>query len=149
MDNIKDDAYYVRKIHNDLSFIVKHTEGIEITDLNENELLLDSMLFRLIQISENAKNLSEEYRNAHSEIPWTAIFGFRNRIVHDYGGVDLYVVYYTLKDDIPELLESIKEEDASEMDFLAKLEKSRDHAKQGLVKDADEVLIEMRGKYDL
>lgn len=37
----------------------------------------------------------------------------------------------------------------SEMDFLAKLEKSRDHAEQGLVKDADEVLIEMRGKYDL
>lgn len=110
MDNAKDDAYYVRKICNDLAFIVKHTEGIEITDLNENELLLDSMLFRLIQISESAKNLSEEYRDAHSEIPWTAIYGFRNRIVHDYGGVDLYVVYYTLKDDIPELLENMKGE---------------------------------------
>ncbi len=110
MDNAKDDAYYVRKICNDLAFIVKHTEGIEITDLNENELLLDSMLFRLIQISESAKKLSEEYRDAHSEIPWTAIYGFRNRIVHDYGGVDLYVVYYTLKDDIPELLENMKGE---------------------------------------
>lgn len=37
----------------------------------------------------------------------------------------------------------------SEADFLAKLEKSREHAEQGLVKDADEVLIEMRGKYGL
>jgi len=38
-------------------------------------------------------------------IPWGAMFGLRNRIVHDYGNVDLKVVYETLKHDIPELLE--------------------------------------------
>lgn len=45
----------------------------------------------------------------HGEVPWGAMCGFRNRIVHDYGNVDLNVVYETLKNDIPELLEILSE----------------------------------------
>ena len=65
------------------------------------------MLFRMIQLSENAKKLSESYKMNNSNIPWNAIYGLRNRIVHDYGSVDLNVVYETLKNDIPELLQVI------------------------------------------
>mgnify|MGYP002284367159 CR=1 FL=1 len=66
------------------------------------------LLFRMIQLSENAKRLSEEYKQERKRIPWNAIYGFRNRIVHDYGNVDLNIVFETLKNDIPELLEMIK-----------------------------------------
>lgn len=62
MDNTKNDAYYVAKISKDLSFIVEHTKEIDIEKLSQNEVLLDSMLFRLIQISENTKKLSDEYK---------------------------------------------------------------------------------------
>ena len=79
--------------------------GIDLEELNANEILLDSMLFRMIQISENARHLSEEYKQIHSAVPWNALYGLRNRIVHDYGNVDLNVVYETLTNDIPELLE--------------------------------------------
>lgn len=65
------------------------------------------MLFRMIQLSENAKKLSEKYRQEHNNVPWNSIYGLRNRIVHDYGNVDLEVVYETLKKDIPELMEMI------------------------------------------
>lgn len=58
----------------------------------------------MIQISENAKQLSEEFKIENNDIPWNAIYGLRNRIVHDYGNVDLQVVYATLKEDIPFLL---------------------------------------------
>ena len=37
------------------------------------------------------------------------LYGLRNRIVHDYGNVDLNIVYETLKNDIPELLEMISD----------------------------------------
>ena len=104
MDNIKNDAYYIQKIRQDLEFIVIHMQDIGIQELNENEILLDSMLFRMIQLSENAKRLSEEYKQERKRIPWNAIYGLRNRIVHDYGNVDLDVVFETLKNDIPELL---------------------------------------------
>lgn len=107
MDNTKDDNYYISKIIQDLDFIVLHMNNVCIEELNDNEILLDSMLFRMIQLSENAKKLSDSYKMNNSNIPWNAIYGLRNRIVHDYGSVDLNVVYETLKNDIPELLQVI------------------------------------------
>ena len=107
MDNSKNDIYYIQKIRQDLEFIVLHMKDICIEELNENEVLLDSMLFRMIQLSENAKKLSDTYKYNNSNIPWNAIYGLRNRIVHDYGNVDLNVVFETLKNDIPELLTMI------------------------------------------
>lgn len=109
MDNVKNDNYYIQKIKKDLEFIVTHMRNVDVEALSVNEILLDSMLFRMIQISENAKRLSDGYKKVHSDIPWNALYGLRNRIVHDYGNVDLMVVYETLKNDIPELIELIEE----------------------------------------
>lgn len=109
MDNIKDDAYFISKIEQDLKFIVEHMTGVEMEMLNDNEVLLDSMLFRMIQISENSRKLSGEYKEEHAQIPWNLLYGLRNRIVHDYGSVVLDVVYETLKNDIPEMLSLISE----------------------------------------
>ena len=109
MDNIKNDHYYLEKIKKDIAFIVIHMKDVDLQGLNENEILLDSMLFRMIQISENAKKLSLEYKAENSKIPWDAMSGLRNRIVHDYGNVDLEIVYETLKYDIPELMEQLKD----------------------------------------
>lgn len=104
MDNIKKNIYYIQKIRKDLEFIVEHMRDVSMEELNVNEVLLDSMLFRMIQISENAKRLTDEYKLSHSHIPWSALSGMRNRIVHDYGNVDLNIVYETLKNDMLELL---------------------------------------------
>ena len=105
MDNIKNDLYYIDRIKNDLEFIAVHMKDVDIEELGTNEVLLDSMLFRMIQISENSRKLSEEYKELNSNIPWNALYGLRNRIVHDYGNVDLNIVFETLKNDIPDLLE--------------------------------------------
>lgn len=107
MDNIKNDHYYIDKIKQDLQFIVLHMKDVNIEDLGQNEILLDSMLFRMIQLSENSRKLSDTYKESHSTIPWNALYGLRNRIVHDYGNVDLNIVFETLKNDIPSLLEII------------------------------------------
>lgn len=48
MNNPKNDAYYTQKILTDLHFIAKHMENVTMQALEENEILLDSMLFRLI-----------------------------------------------------------------------------------------------------
>ena len=104
MDNTKNDHYYLEKIKTDVAFIEKHMRDIDIEELNTNEILLDSMLFRMIQISENSKKLSYEYKSSRADLPWNEMTGLRNRIVHDYGNVDLKIVYETLKYDIPELL---------------------------------------------
>ena len=80
-------------------------------NMEDYQLLLDSMMFRLIQISENARKLSDEFRlSEHPGIPWIAMFGLRNSIVHDYGSVDLSIIYDTLKNSIPELYNQLYEE---------------------------------------
>jgi uncharacterized protein with HEPN domain len=107
MDNIKNDDYYIEKVKNDLEFIVSHMADVDLEELSKNDLLLDSMLFRMIQISENAKCLTDDYKLSRPNVPWNAIYGLRNRIVHDYGNVDLNIVFDTLKNDIPQLLEML------------------------------------------
>lgn len=103
MDKIKGDIYFAEKIIQDVEFIMKHTENLSKEEFEVNELLQDSMMFRLIQISEISLRLSDEFKEKYNTIPWFAIKGLRNRIVHDYGNVDLTVVYITITVDIPEV----------------------------------------------
>ena len=107
MDNVKDDAYYVQKMLKDIRFVMEKTRGVSYEQLAENELLCDSALFRLIQISENSVKLTQGFKDAHKDIPWQAIKGMRNRIVHDYGEVDLTIVYETVTKSIPEIYKKL------------------------------------------
>ena len=109
MDNVKNNQYYINKIITDLNFILEHTRGLSQQELESIEILVDSVMFRLIQISENSDKLTEEFKLANSAVPWRAMKGLRNRIVHEYGNVDLSVVYDTINNDIPELLEELQE----------------------------------------
>ena len=61
-------------------------------------------VFNPVQISENAKKIFDNYKLTRLNAPWKDLIGLRNRIVHDYGHVVLDVVCYTLKNDIPELV---------------------------------------------
>ena len=101
MDNIKDDAYYIKKMLKDIKFIMQKTEGIMLESLEENEVLCDSVLFRLIQISESSGKLTQAFKDDHKEIPWQAIKGMRNKIVHEYGEVEFSIVHQTITEDIP------------------------------------------------
>jgi len=99
----KSNEFYVREIIKNLDFIVDHMQNMTIDDFSKNEVLVDSMVFRLIQISELSKNLTEEYKDCNDSIPWSDITALRNRLVHDYGNVDMTIVFNTLSTDIPEL----------------------------------------------
>lgn len=109
MDNVKNDAYYIKKMLTDIKFIIDKTKGITLQGLKEDEVLCDSALFRLIQISENSVKVSQEFRDEHKDIPWQAIKGMRNRIVHEYGEVNLGIVYDTVSISIPELCKRLEE----------------------------------------
>lgn len=105
MDKRKDDQYYVEKIVADLNFVVKHTESLTEERFYQHELLQDSIMFRMIQISENIIKLSEGFIKRNQQIPWISIIGLRNRIVHEYGKVDIKIIYDTVKIDIPALID--------------------------------------------
>ena len=108
MDNIKGNQYYLDRIKTDLEFVIAHTQGKTKEEIEADELLIDSIMFRIIQIAENNSRLTDQFKAEHSEVPWIAIKGMRNKIVHDYGYVDLTIVYDTVIHGIPEMYEKLK-----------------------------------------
>ena len=109
LDKVKDNQFYIEKIKEDLSFIIEHTKGKTQKQIESNDLLLDSIMFRLIQIAENNDKLTEEFKKKNSTIPWRAMKGMRNTIVHDYGVVDLSIVYDTVINSVPKYLKQLND----------------------------------------
>lgn len=105
MDNIKNDKYYVKSILEDIEKILKYTDNVSYEEFVDDEQLIDAILFRLIQMTENIKKLSTNFKENHNNISWNDIVGFRNRIVHDYGKTDYTIVYEVISNDIPNLKE--------------------------------------------
>ena len=108
MDNIKTPTYYLLKIIEDINFVIDNTIGISIEEFSEDEVLNCAVSFKFIQISENAKQLPEGLVKEYPQIPWKKINGLRNRIVHDYGNVQLDIIYNTIEKDLPTLLKQLK-----------------------------------------
>lgn len=109
MDNIKNDAYYLEKIITDLKFLIIHTSKKTKEEIESQEVLIDSIMFRLIQISENNDKLTPSFKSANASLPWRDIKGLRNRIIHDYGFVDMTIIYDTVSNDIPKMYDVLKD----------------------------------------
>lgn len=69
--------------------------------------MLDSIMFRFIQISENLKRVNDNTKETNTHIPWALIIGLRNKIVHEYGRIDLLIIYEVLKNDLTKLYNAI------------------------------------------
>ena len=107
MDNNKTAKYYVKKILDDIDFCIKHLNNIDLNSFAQNEVLSTSISFKFIQISENAKKLPDIIYDLYPNVPWIKISGLRNKIVHDYGSIQLYIIYDTIKKDFPILKENM------------------------------------------
>ena len=59
----KDNRYYLGKMKENVDFILSHMDGISKQQLENDPVLLDSMMLRLVQISENERNLTDDFRN--------------------------------------------------------------------------------------
>lgn len=70
---------------------------------SENSQLVEACVYNLSQMGEMVNRLVDEFIEIHSAIPWYQIRGLRNRIVHDYEGVNLYLVWEIIENDLPEL----------------------------------------------
>ena len=88
--------------------MIEHTKNKTRDDIEDDAVLVDCVMFRLIQIAENSDKLTTEFKTAHKELPWREIKGMRNRIVHDYGIVDMTIIYDTISRDIPQMYDELK-----------------------------------------
>jgi uncharacterized protein with HEPN domain len=74
-----------------------------------SDRLLQLAIVRLVEmIGEAASRISDEYKDQHRYIDWRAMVTMRNRLVHVYFDIDLDVVWQTIAEDIPALMNVIK-----------------------------------------
>ena len=108
MDNRKNDKYYSEKAIESIDAIERYVGAKTYDEFLEDDELIDAVMFRLVQMIENIKNLSASFKDNNPQIPWGDVIGFRNGIVHEYGKTDYSTVYETITSDIFELREVLR-----------------------------------------
>jgi len=88
--------------------ILEYTKGLSLEDFRKNYLVVDAVVRNFTIIGEAAGRIPDDFKRKHSEIDWDRIRGFRNRIVHDYFGIDYQIVWLIVENNIPELRDLIK-----------------------------------------
>lgn len=73
----------------------------------ESHLVQDAVLRNLHTIAESTQRLSDRIRATEPDVPWRAIAGFRNVVVHDYLGIDLEAIWSVLERDLPGLAAAV------------------------------------------
>ena len=104
----KDYKILVEHILESIKQIEKYTDNISEDDFIESMQTQDSVIRRLEIIGEAIGNFPEEIRKEHPDIRWNEISGMRNFLIHEYFGVDLYLIWETIESDIPKLKKQMK-----------------------------------------
>jgi uncharacterized protein with HEPN domain len=97
------DVLYIRHILEATNRILEYTSGIDRSSFLALPMVQDAVVRQLEIIGEAVKHLSVEFRDAHPSVRWRDIAGMRDKLVHDYFGVDMEAVWRTVADDVPPL----------------------------------------------
>ena len=109
MDNRKNERYYIEKVFENIDAIILYAKDLSYDDFINDSIVIDAIMFRLVQMAENISRISKEFRERHFNIKWGEIIGFRNGIVHDYGKTDYSIVYEIVSGDIHKLRNDLEE----------------------------------------
>ncbi|MBO7615188.1 MAG: DUF86 domain-containing protein [Bacilli bacterium] len=105
MDNLKNDNYYAEKAIEQINVINDYVKSKSYEDFICDNQLVDAVMFRLIQMIENIRKISTNFKTKNPQIPWGKIIGFRNGIVHEYGKTDYTIVYEVITENLNQLKE--------------------------------------------
>ena len=97
----------VEKILKCVTKLLEYTENVDYEAFESNTMLVEACVFNLSQIGEYANKIDKDFEKAYDGIPWRVLYGLRNKIVHDYEGVNLVLIWEILKDDLPFLKEQL------------------------------------------
>lgn len=88
--------------------ILTYTEGLTFDDFMSDPKTIDAVARNFEIMGEAASRLPEDFKANHKEIPWTRISGLRNRIIHEYFGIDYELVWNIRTSFLPDLIEKLE-----------------------------------------
>lgn len=99
----------IRDILAAIEAIQNYTRGLRYEQFVQRPELLDAVLHRFVVIGEAASHLSPELTDAHPHLPWRKMRDMRNYVAHVYFQVEPQVVWQTIHEDLPPLIEPLQE----------------------------------------
>ncbi len=103
------DLTYIGDMLDAIRRIEAYTTGVKKKEFIEHLMMQDAVMRQIEIIGEASNSVSDEFQEEHSEFPWFQMRGIRNKIVHDYRGINLQVIWDTVKNDLPALKKQVEE----------------------------------------
>ena len=88
--------------------ILSYTKDLSFDEFVNDSMVVDAVIRNFEIIGEAANRLPIEFKDLHPDIDWHRIRGFRNRIVHDYVGIDYKIVWLVKESFLPDLIARLK-----------------------------------------
>jgi uncharacterized protein with HEPN domain len=104
----KKSIIYIEHISTCISKIIEYTQGYNEESFIKNQLIQDAVIRNFEIIGEATKKLNDDFRAKYPEIEWKKIAGMRDKLIHDYIGVDIWAVWNVVEDIVPTLDLQIK-----------------------------------------
>lgn len=92
---------YLEDIQNSIRKIEKYTRGSNFEKFSRDEQMIDAVVRNLSIIGEAVKNVPKDMKAKNPEVAWNEIKGMRNKVVHEYFGIDEEILWKTIQDDLP------------------------------------------------
>ncbi len=102
-----EDRIRVQHIVDEASEVQKYTDNISFEEFVQDGKTARAVIRSIEVIGEAASKISADFRNEHIEIPWNKIIGMRNRLIHVYFDIDYNVVWQTVKENLPPLVQQL------------------------------------------
>ena len=99
---------YIKDIIDAINNIEKYTRGISFEEFSHKQITIDAVIRNFEIIGEAAKHVPKETQMKETGIPWKEMAGMRDKIIHEYFGVDLDIVWKTIKEQLPAIKKLIK-----------------------------------------
>ena len=105
---MKDDVVFIRHILEEVNYIIRKTGSLSYEDFVNDETLTKAVARSLEIIGEATKNLSVSFREKHPDVRWRELAGLRDKLIHQYWGVNLEIVWDVIRNLIPGIEEKLK-----------------------------------------
>lgn len=104
---MKDNIVYLQHILESIEKIEKYLKEVSFDAFTQNEMMVGATVRELEIIGEAASKIDKTIKEKYLDLPWNEMVGMRHRLIHEYFGVDVGVVWETCQSDLFDLKEKI------------------------------------------